>query len=310
MLRAVAKDLAQIPGALVRTLLNPCFASPPPGCHAETLHPDDEERTFRRLARWADFSLIIAPEFDGLLHTRCRWVEEEKGQLFGPSSQAVSCCADKLTLSCRLRASGVPMPECCPASQCDLRFPVICKPRCGAGSQATFLVGDRADLAKVVETAAQEGWAGEMMCQRFVPGYAASVAFLIGPKETLALVPAAQHLSEDGRFRYGGGSVPLAAELAERAIRVARSAVDSVSGLRGYIGVDVVLGETDWVMEINPRLTTSYLGLRALAEANLGEMMVRIVRGEKSGPPPWRPGVVHFSPLAISSKPTDGRPWA
>ena len=77
-----------------------------------------------------------------------------------------------------------------------------------------------------------------------------------------------------------------------------------------HMAPGVVLGETDWVMEINPRLTTSYLGLRALAEANLGEMMVRIVRGEESGPPRWRPGVVHFSPLAISSKPTDDRPWA
>src|SRR5205823_3360911 len=100
-----------------------------------------------------------------------------------------------------------------------------------------------------------------------------------------ALAPAAQHVSNDGRFRYLGGTIPLPAGLAERAIRVAQQTIDCVPGLRGYVGVDIVLGETDWLIEINPRLTTSYVGLRALAEGNLAELMVRVVDGEEIGPP-------------------------
>ena len=110
--------------------------------------------------------------------------------------------------------------------------------------------------------AAAEGWRGELIRQTFVPGMAASVAFLIGPGRCVPLAPAAQHLSDDGRFRYLGGSVPLTAELSERAIRAGRRAVEAIGGLRGYVGVDVVLGDTDQVIEINPRLTTSYVGLR------------------------------------------------
>ena len=41
-------------------------------------------------------------------------------------------------------------------------------------------------------------------------------------------------------------------------------------GLQGYVGVDLVLGEeTCWLIEINPRPTTSYVGLRRVIDLNM-----------------------------------------
>ncbi len=70
-------------------------------------------------------------------------------------------------------------------------------------------------------------------------------------------------------------------------------------GLRGYVGVDLVLGDQadgsqDSVIEINPRLTTSYVGLRALAATNLTETMLRLAREEDVPPPVWKDGAVRF----------------
>ena len=53
----------------------------------------------------------------------------------------------------------------------------------------------------------------------------------------------------------------------------------------GYVGVDLVLGREpdgseDVVIEINPRLTTSYVGLRAAARTNLAEAMWQVAQGE------------------------------
>ena len=138
------------------------------------------------------------------------------------------------------------------------------------------------------------------LVQEFVPGTAASVAVLVGPAGTVALAPAAQRLSGDGRFRYLGGTLPLPGPLAERAAALARRAVAAVPGLRGYVGVDLVLGEADdgrgdMVIEINPRVTTSYIGLRALAAGNLAAAMLQVVRGEPVGPLRWRRGRVTFT---------------
>ena len=121
-----------------------------------------------------------------------------------------------------------------------------------------------------------------------VPGEAASVAFLIGPGRRLALPPVSQRLTDDGRFHYRGGRLPLAADSAERATILAARAVDAVEGLRGYVGVDLVLGATaagDAVMEINPRMTTSYVGLRALSRFNLAGALLAVAEGRP--PPAW-----------------------
>ncbi len=177
-------------------------------------------------------------------------------------------------------------------------FPAVLKPRLGAGSLATYSVQCPSDFAQVQTAVRQEGFNGDMILQPWIAGKAVSVAFLIGPKQRLALPAASQDLSKDGRFHYQGGSVPLPAELADRARRLATKAIDQVPDLLGYVGVDLVLGSApdgcqDYVIEINPRLTTSYIGLRALAETNLAEALLNVAIGKEANLK-WRPGRVLF----------------
>jgi predicted ATP-grasp superfamily ATP-dependent carboligase len=262
------------------------------GVEAVTLPAEAGREAFCELARSSDYTLVIAPEFAGLLAERCRWVEQAGGRLLGPTSDAVGLTADKLLTAHRLLSAGVQTPYCDPFPGRGT-FPAVLKPRDGAGSLATFLVRNQAELMSRAEQARGEGWRGDFIVQRFAPGVAASVAFLLGPGRCVPLLPAAQHLSDDGRFRYLGGRVPLPDGLRERAVSLARRAVEAVPGLRGYVGVDVVLGDSDQVIEINPRLTTSYVGLRALAETNLAEAMLRVAEGENVVPR-WGAGEVRF----------------
>src|SRR5205807_371781 len=100
--------------------------------------------------------------------------------------------------------------------------PVVCKPRHGAGSQATFFARSAEEWAACATQARSETGADEAVWQPFVPGLAASVALLLGPVQGVPLLPARQHLSADGRFHYQGGSLPLPPGLARRATELAR----------------------------------------------------------------------------------------
>jgi hypothetical protein len=135
-------------------------------------------------------------------------------------------------------------------------------------------------------------------------GIAASASFLCGPGEPVPLLAGAQMLSTDGRFRYLGGRLPLPADLSARAISLAARAVAAVPGVRGFAGVDLVLEAVpaqgspprDTVIEINPRLTTSYVGLRVLARRNLAELWLAAVSGVDGRSPEWYGDGVGFFP--------------
>jgi predicted ATP-grasp superfamily ATP-dependent carboligase len=86
-------------------------------------------------------------------------------------------------------------------------------------------------------------------------------------------------------FDYAGGSVIQEPDLRARATDLVASVVDALPRTRGLIGVDIVLGEeqdgsADFAIEVNPRLTTSYVGLRCVSDQNLAHAMLASSIGE------------------------------
>jgi predicted ATP-grasp superfamily ATP-dependent carboligase len=283
MLAAAADDFRRVDGVEVTTVLNE--------------GPDGEPAAFRAAAANADFALVIAPEFDRILETRCQWALEAGAELLGPSPKAVVLTADKLALARHLERCGVPTPETTSTWEISLSNfppPYVVKMRFGAGSQDVLVCTDPITAEDVDHETAG---AGDTIVQPLVTGFPASVAFLIGPRRTHVLPPAEQFVSLAGNFRYLGGRSPLPEPLADRAIRIARRAIECVPGLTGYVGVDLILGnDRDYAIEINPRLTTSYVGLRMLTNDNLMEMLLRLARGESIPAPRWHGGSVSWTP--------------
>ena len=292
---AVAADFARVPGVEVVRL--------------DAAAEEDNEEQIAALAARCDWTVVIAPELGGELE-RCCWAVRESGsRLLGPDPEAVRLTADKLALAGHWRSHGVPTPATTDRdpTPCE-HFPVVWKPRDGAGSTATFLLRSALDVPRAKAHLAADGHAGPMVLQEFVPGRAASVAFLCGPRGNVPLLPAFQLLSDDGRFKYLGGELPIPPELAARVLAVAERAVGCVPGLLGYVGVDVILGDaadgsSDVAVEINPRLTTSYVGLRAVAGFNLAAAMLAVAGGEPHIPFDWKGGRVRWFPDGKVEKP-------
>jgi predicted ATP-grasp superfamily ATP-dependent carboligase len=88
----------------------------------------------------------------------------------------------------------------------------------------------------------------------------------------------------DDRFVYRGGTLPVAPQGVAEA---PRRAVESIRGLCGYVGVDYLWDDRTrqaTVLEINPRPTTSYVGLaRWLPPGMLARAWLAVVSG--NGPP-------------------------
>jgi predicted ATP-grasp superfamily ATP-dependent carboligase len=292
MLAAIVEDFSKVPGVEVVTVVDDlCPECPKWNCRL--VYPLIESDVFCERAAAADYALIIAPEFKNHLATRTELVLEAGCRLLGSVPDAVRLTGDKLRTASWLAERGIPTP---PTQEIEvwgpssLQGPRVCKPRYGAGSQSMCLLQGPYDFPP-----------GDAdIEQPYVPGQPASVAFLIAPHQIVPTPGATQRLSDDGRFQYLGGRTPLPKPLRDRAQSLARRAVESVPGLFGYIGVDLILGDAadgtgDVVIEINPRLTTSYIGLRQLAHTNLAEVWWRLACGETVEEIAWSDNIVDFS---------------
>ena len=85
---------------------------------------------------------------------------------------------------------------------------------------------------------------------------------------------------------------------AERARRIGRRALAEIPGLAGYVGVDLVLGDTeadDVAIEVNPRLTTSYVGLRQRTRTNLARVWLNLRAGRPTEPIEWSSDPLEFA---------------
>ena len=256
-----------------------------PNCHCMAINTAEQEAVvFRQLAAEADWTLLIAPETGGALLERCRTVEVVGGRLLSPGAAFVEVASNKQATAELLQRCGVPAP---PGWLLDdggvdaaerALFPLVAKPVDGCGSQGVRLIRCREDLALLPAD-------GTLRVETLAPGIATSVAVLCGEAGNFPMPACEQTLSSDGRFSYLGGRLPLAPALAERAQKLALAAVAALPSPRGYVGVDLVLGDAadgsgDYLIEINPRLTTSYVGLRALSQTNLAAAMLAVCQGQ------------------------------
>jgi predicted ATP-grasp superfamily ATP-dependent carboligase len=237
---------------------------------------DEEKQQFERLANRCDWVLLIAPELNGVLEERALWLDETNARLLSPSGEFLKIASSKSRTAKWLAARGIPVPaQVSPFTQA-FAGPLILKRDDGAGGLGMRLVHHRAEIST------QEHDSEAYRLERFYPGLAASLAVLCGPSGNLPLQPCEQTL-DPNTFEYLGGRTPLPPNLENRAKALALAAVAAMPGTTGYVGVDLILGENpdgsqDVVVEINPRLTTSYVGLRQVCRQNLAQAMLDVAQ--------------------------------
>lgn len=222
-----------------------------------------------------DYVIAIAPPLQ--LTTLADIV---KNKLLGPSATTVKMLSSKFEAMNILRRYGAKVPNtvmCCEYEKCDLSdlsTPLIIKPSMLAGSECVYLVDDLKDVEKYLKKAIDCDPMHCAIVQEYIRGYHGSVSALFLNNELLTASLNLQLVMKKSKgIEYRGSVLPLRnRSLVYKALGIL-SRLKSIKDLNGYIGLDVVWNDDIYVVEVNPRFTTSGIGLIELYP-NLGQIML------------------------------------
>jgi predicted ATP-grasp superfamily ATP-dependent carboligase len=193
---------------------------------------DDLTEKVENILKLSDMALIIAPEDDGILHNLTKIVEDSGILNLGSSSEAIKIAGDKY-LTYESIKDVVKTPKTVPLKK------YIVKKRDGCGGE--HVIYDE-----------------NYLIQEFVEGESYSVSLIVG-KKIHPISLNRQYINTSG---YCGGEINISHPLKEEIFKECIKAVKVIDGLRGYVGVDVIVGDEVYIIEINPRITTSIYGLK------------------------------------------------
>jgi hypothetical protein len=208
-------------------------------------------------------------------------------------ASAIGKVSDKAVLNGRLKKLRLSTPETILVNSLDdvaeikraisgkLEFPLIFKPVDGVGCEGLSVVRNENQVANAVDKVIRESSSKYFMVQELIHGIAVSVSLISTGSEALPISLNKQDVSlmtPEAISTYNGGLVPFNSPLKREAFATAEKIVRSFRGLRGYIGVDLVLTEKGpVVIEVNPRLTTSYVGVRKVVSFNPAQAIINSV---------------------------------
>lgn len=189
----------------------------------------------------------------------------------------------------------------------DLSYPVLFKPEDGVSCSGLSIVKEEAQVEKAIEKIKTESAEENLIVQEFIEGEAASVSLLCAKGKAFAISLNQQTIKAGApgeASSYEGGSVPFDHPLKQEAFAIAEKVIGCFEGLTGYVGVDLVLAKNKvFVVDVNPRLTTSYVGLSRVANFNVAEAIVNAIMKSDFPVKPETTDNVSFSKLE-TPKPT------
>jgi len=225
--------------------------------------PEEFEEVLRSTT--VDAGLLIAPDE---MQPKFLEILEENTVNLGCSPAAANLCADKLLCTQALARAGVPVVEIVnrpePCEKGCRRY--VVKPRTGCGSE-------NVRISSFVKAGPDD------IVTRYYEGLHLSASFIVGER-FLPLTINRQLVEFQGdSISYNGSQVPYntprAAEIWEVAQKAAR-----ILGLRGYAGIDFVVGDLARVVDVNARPTTSIIGIARVMKEEIGELILQASFGK------------------------------
>ena len=198
----------------------------------------------------------------------------------GCGSMNAALCANKVRSAKILRSHGIAVPGDAPAGR------HVVKPVSGCGAQGVRLTDSTPESGEF----AQEFIDGEHYSVSLIATRVVGEACLYytgDPALVLAVNRQFIEIDKNGMFRYNGGETPVHPSREQEIIDTAVKAA-TVLGCQGYCGIDIVVSDKCYVVDVNPRITTSIVGIAACMKEEIAPLIVDASKGTV-------PAAVHFT---------------
>ncbi|MCW4015136.1 MAG: ATP-grasp domain-containing protein [Candidatus Bathyarchaeota archaeon] len=280
--------------------------------------PNEVQVQLRELSSLVDAVYAIAPESNQILQKLLETIVDSDGTSLNCKVDAINQVSNKMTNYERLKKLGLKVPQTVLLNINEkpenirhltkqLDYPLVFKPIDGVSCGGLSIIRDETDIKKAIKKVAQESTSQQFIAQNLIKGKAASACVFSTGEKALAVTLNQQFVTlatPDEESSYYGGAVPFCHVLEKKAVKTAEKAVETISGLKGYVGVDLILtDEEPIVMEINPRLTSSYIGLRKVVKFNPAQAIVDAVIKRKLPKNVQKRGHAVFSKVKVPSYP-------
>ncbi|OYY50874.1 MAG: hypothetical protein B7X95_05025 [Methylophilaceae bacterium 17-44-8] len=227
----------------------------------------------------ADAVWVIAPESEGVLLRIAELANANQALWIGATQEAIAISSDKYRMAQVLAKAKLPVipsyiyEEWMPNNDGSW----VVKPNDGAGCAVTFVFSNAKDVNQWFDADARRSHTH--IIQPYLLGIPASIS-VIGSKHSIIVLSCnlqSMRLHHE-QLSYTGGVINGAVEYWVQLSELAQQVKEAIPGLMGYFGIDVLL-HTDVeygisIIEINPRLTTSYVYLNEAIGCNPAKLVL------------------------------------
>jgi predicted ATP-grasp superfamily ATP-dependent carboligase len=272
----------------------------------EVVSPSDNFlELYKSLVLKSDYCFVIAPEFSNILLNLSQIVKKSNRKLLSVDLSGIKIASSKhktyeYFLENKLKTPPtylIPLKEEYPDLKflkrkvMDLDFPLIIKPDDGVGAESIYMLKSQKDLESLVERFKEKfERSRKYVIQTYIDGTPLSLSLLnfnrskprVNP--ILLSINTQELLIEDNKkdSEYFGGYTPYweYGGIKKKISRIINSA--KFPEFSSFFGIDFILRKDEVIfIEINPRLTTPYVGLRKILPYNLMELLMEKRYSEK-----------------------------
>jgi predicted ATP-grasp superfamily ATP-dependent carboligase len=255
---------------------------------------DDYIKKYTDCVKESSYCFIIAPEFSNILYNLTKIAKDNKKTVLSIDLEGIWLGTSKLKTYNFFLENKVNTPQTYAIpfkKKIDLEFilqkfdtlgsPVIIKPDDGVGSESIFYFETKAQIIHFFEDSNEKfDLSRNYILQEYIDGENLSVSIINGvsskkPKAMNQIILSIN--AQIIKFKdsvsdsiYLGGFTPIVDyELLKDCLEKILKSMD-LSSFRGYFGIDFIrkADNSIYFIEINPRLTTSYIGIRNILEYN------------------------------------------